>query len=120
MTVRFENGPVERRSRLIDEVSAFRALAFSTLLSSQGADAHLRRTFVRVWGNLCNLPDRILSVNQVRKNFFVTGGSCLARQDYLSLRLLRTAQGILARGTSWRLPVDWPLSRPHPAGQEEL
>ncbi len=33
------------------------ALAFSTLLSSQGAGAHLQRTLVRLQGNYSNLPD---------------------------------------------------------------
>jgi len=45
------------------------ALAFSTLLSSQGADAHLQRTLVRLQGNYSNLPDGFPVVNQVPKNF---------------------------------------------------
>jgi hypothetical protein len=39
----------------IDGVCAC-ALAFSTLLSSQGADAHHQETFESVWGNPANLP----------------------------------------------------------------
>jgi hypothetical protein len=32
------------------------ALAFSTLLSSQGTDAHRLRTLILFWGNPANLP----------------------------------------------------------------
>jgi hypothetical protein len=46
------------------------ALAFSTLLSSQGADAHLRRTLIRLQGNYSNLPEEILVVNQAPKNLW--------------------------------------------------
>src|SRR5487761_1096188 len=50
---------LERASRMdalpIDGVSAC-ALAFGTLLSSQGADAHLRKTLILLGGNPTNLP----------------------------------------------------------------
>jgi hypothetical protein len=39
------------------------ALAFSTLLSSQGADAHHQQPPGRLQGNYSNLPDPILAVN---------------------------------------------------------
>ena len=45
------------------------ALAFSTLLSSQGADAHLQRTSIRLQGNYSTLPDELPVVNQVPMNF---------------------------------------------------
>ena len=43
------------------------ALAFSTLLSSQGADAHHRRPCNLLRGNPMNLPEQPEVVNQVRK-----------------------------------------------------
>ena len=59
----------ECRSVPTDGVCAFCALAFSTLLSSQGADAHLRRTLIRLQGNRLNLPGEVSFVNLVRQNF---------------------------------------------------
>jgi hypothetical protein len=60
-----------------DGVCASSALAFSTLLSSQGADAHLRRTLIRLQGNLLNLPGKVPFVNSVRQNF-ANSWTCLA------------------------------------------
>src|ERR1700735_221062 len=53
----------QRGSRPIDGGMCLIALAFSTLLSSQGADAHLQRTPVRLQGNYSNLPDQPPPVN---------------------------------------------------------
>ena len=52
-----------------DGVCALYALAFSTLLSSQGADAHLRRTLILLQGNHLNLPGEVPLVNSVLLNF---------------------------------------------------
>ena len=68
---------VRIRSRPTDGVCALNALAFSTLLSSQGADAHLRRTLIRLQGNLLNLPGEVPFVNPVRQNF-ANSWTCLA------------------------------------------
>ena len=45
------------------------ALAFSTLLSSQETDAHLRKIHIFLGGNPSNLPGRWTPVNEIRKNF---------------------------------------------------
>ena len=95
------------------------ALAFSTLLSSQGAGAHLQRTLVRIQGNYSNLPDELPVVNQAPMNFSTQVGvpstqqrlpdklpwSCKARQFELSWG---------SRGAGL------PFGVPFPGGQEEL
>src|SRR5208283_2800121 len=60
--------------------SLLHSLAFSTLLSSQGADAHLRRTLVRLQGNYSNLPDELPVVNQAPMNFSTQVGVPSAQQ----------------------------------------
>jgi hypothetical protein len=52
-----------------DGVLCFCALAFSTLLSSQGAGAHLRRALTLFQGNHSTLPGQVFRVNSVRQNF---------------------------------------------------
>ena len=78
------------------------ALAFSTLLSSQGAGAHHQRTLIRFQGNYSNLPDELPVVNQAPMNFSTQVGvpsaqhtlpdklpwSCKARQFRMSLGVL--------------------------------
>src|ERR1700727_1329450 len=51
------------------------ALAFSTLLSSQGTDAHHQQTLVRLQGNYSNLPDAF-PTRQIRalNGFWETSG----------------------------------------------
>ena len=92
------------------------ALAFSTLLSSQGADAHLRRALTLLQGNHMNLPDSIPLVNSVRWNF-ANSWTCPYLQGSLSRRPARTA-----RGPSWKdflvAPLDLALSRPSPRGKK--
>ena len=46
------------------------ALAFSTLLSSQGTDAHLQQPPGRLQGNYSNLPDEAPPVNQILTEFW--------------------------------------------------
>ena len=40
------------------------ALAFGTLLSSQGADAHRQEALASIWGNPANLPFFVKSVKR--------------------------------------------------------
>jgi hypothetical protein len=67
------------------------ALAFSTLLSSQGADAHLQRTLIRIQGNYPNLPGEAPFVNSVRQNF-ANSWTCPDLQGSLSPGPSRTAR----------------------------
>jgi hypothetical protein len=92
------------------------ALAFSTLLSSQGAGAHLRRALTLLQGNHMTLPGSIPLVNSVRWNF-ANSWTCPYLQGSLSRRPARTA-----RGPSYKdflvAPRDLPLSRPSPRGKK--
>jgi hypothetical protein len=93
------------------------ALAFSTLLSSQGAGAHLRRALTRLQGNRLNLPDSETFVNSVRQNF-ANSWPCLALQGSPSRRPARTARGL---GQKLLVaPRDLALSRPSPRGKKNF
>ena len=63
------------RPVITDEVMLFMALTFGTLLSSQGADAHLREPFGSVRGNLCNVRR---SVSQCQTDLLVPRPTSLA------------------------------------------
>jgi hypothetical protein len=56
-------GSPQKEGHPIDGGMCLIALAFSTLLSSQGAGAHLQQPPGRLQGNYSNLPDPILAVN---------------------------------------------------------
>ena len=63
------------------------ALAFSTLLSSQGADAHHRLAFALLRGNPSNLPARSRAVNACYQVFLTELGSsrpCTVRSAQLT------------------------------------
>ena len=93
------------------------ALAFSTLLSSQGAGAHLRRTLVRLQGNRYNLPGSVPFVNSVRQNF---ADSCTCPATLLADHWgsLNHGPSRTARGPSWKdflvAPPDLARFRVHP------
>jgi hypothetical protein len=55
------------------------ALAFSTLLSSQGADAHLQKTHIFLGGNPSNLPARSSPVNIAREALPTAGSDFTIR-----------------------------------------
>jgi hypothetical protein len=118
---------------------ALYALAFSTLLSSQETDAHLRRTFIRLWGfqrlafayrrvtldllrsslgNHSTLPGRESLVNSVSR-------TSLAR-DPCPTTMVQPLKDLRARRKPYEIDVPgWlpgtaRLRRPTPSGQEEL
>jgi hypothetical protein len=93
------------------------ALAFSTLLSSQGADAHLRQTLVRLQGNRLNLPGEVPFVNSVRQNF-ADSWPCPAVR-VASTPDLRAQHEVLAGRTSWWRRRTWPAFASIPWRQEE-
>ena len=77
------------------------ALAFSTLLSSQGAGAHLQRALVRLQGNYSNLPDGSPVVNQVPENFSSqVGGPSAQRRRPDTLPWSREARQLELSGGS--------------------
>ena len=96
-----------------DGVCAFCALAFSTLLSSQGADAHLWRALTLLQGNYPNLPGKVPFVNPVRENF-ANSWTCPASR-VASAGDLHAQREALARRTSWWLPGTWRF-HVHPLG----
>ena len=99
-----------------DGVCAFCALAFSTLLSSQGAGAHRRRALTLLQGNRLTLPGKVPFVNSVRQNF-ANSWTCLASR-VASAADLRAQREALARRTSLVAPRDLALSRPSPRGKK--
>ena len=96
------------------------ALAFSTLLSSQGADAHLQRTLVRLQGNYSNLPGGILVVNQVPRNFSDQLGVHPPKQHYpTSFRgRAKPAEFVLPGGSRRSRLAAWPFRSP--AGKKNI
>ena len=114
---RSEADPVRMTGCPTDGVCASSALAFSTLLSSQGAGAHCREARTPLQGNHSTLPGGASLVNPVPENF---AGSptlpCLQGVLYPSACARAQAS---ARRTSWWLPGDLAASAFIPAGQEE-
>ncbi len=90
------------------------ALAFSTLLSSQGAGAHLQRALVRLQGNYSNLPDGFPVVNQVPQNFSSqVGGPSAQRRLADKLPWSRKAcQFELSGGSRGGRSAVWPFRSP--------
>ena len=92
------------------------ALAFSTLLSSQVTDAHLRETFVSVRGNHSTLPGSVSGVNWAPRNFadsltlphlhVTPPGELCARARQNRKNFLRVSRRL------------WPLSRPFRPGKK--
>ena len=95
------------------------ALAFSTLLSSQGADAHLQLTLVRLQGNYSNLPDGFPVVNQVPKNFSSQVGVPSA-QPRLPDKLPWSCKACQLESLGVPVGAGLPCGVPFPGGQEEL
>jgi hypothetical protein len=102
-----------------DGVCASSALAFSTLLSSQGAGAHLRRTLTRLQGNRCNLPGSEPLVNPVPRGTLLAFGTLPCLQGSAS-HDLRTRRKPSLEGLPGGSPVTWPLSRPSPRGKKNF
>ena len=97
--------PASRRKPSHRRGYVLNALAFSTLLSSQGADAHLRRALACLQGNYSTLPDEPPHVNQVPENFSAQVGFPSTRHT-LPDRLpcsCGTRQFMVARG----FPASW-------------
>ncbi len=90
------------------------ALAFSTLLSSQGANAHLQRALVRLQGNYSNLPDGLPLVNQVPKNFSSQVGVRPPSEDYPDELpwSCKARQSELAGGSRWGPVCRWAFRSP--------
>jgi hypothetical protein len=68
------------------------ALAFSTLLSSQGADAHHPRPLSLIWGNPANLPAEPGLVNRVRKTYLAWSRVVHRAYPHLGIPVPRNAR----------------------------
>ena len=93
------------------------ALAFSTLLSSQGADAHRHLAFALIRGNPHNLPADPGRVNQFLL-VLTRRGVAVFPPAYPSGRAPVT--GLSPAGVCWLVPrAESPTGDPLPAGQDE-
>jgi hypothetical protein len=89
------------------------ALAFSTLLSSQGADAHPRRPVSLVRGNPANLPAVKASVKQLPEAFTDPANPACADHDLTPARKIRDRHVV---GGSLRCPTGGHLEASQPFG----
>ena len=94
------------------------ALAFSTLLSSQGADAHRHKAFAWIEGNPLSLPARSSAVKRFRKTLTASQPLWTSTLPCRRHSYVRTARN---RGLSWLAPrTDAPAGDPVRAwGQDE-
>jgi hypothetical protein len=109
----------QRGSRPIDGGMCLIALAFSTLLSSQGADAHLQRTPVRLQGNYSNLPDQPPPVNPKSWEILDREGG-QPDQDSVADLLPQTRKLVSSLVLGFARGLRLAIRRPVPLGQEEL
>src|ERR1700760_4217477 len=96
------------------------ALAFSTLLSSQGTDAHHQQPPGRLQGNYSNLPDPILAVNISSEEPFDQPGRRTVRPRRLPMSFRSPRSSPAADPGGFPSGLGSAFRRPVPRGQEEL